>query len=168
MGLIRVHIPRRSAWVLWLSSLCPLCLCGSSLVGAHAGMQAKVTYDEHVLPLLRDKCVACHNQDKKRAGLILDNYTRVIQGSSSGAVVKPGDPEGSALYRVVAHKEEPFMPPKSPMLAKADLDLISKWIEGGAPENSGSKVTVAPKSGSDISLPRAVRGKPEGPPPMPP
>src|SRR5947209_19228001 len=151
MGLIRVHIPRRSAWVLWLSSLCPLCLCGSSLVGAHAGMQAKVTYDEHVLPLLRDKCVACHNQDKKRAGLILDNYTRVIQGSSSGAVVKPGDPEGSALYRVVAHKEEPFMPPKAPALPKESLDLIYRWIEGGALEHAGSMSTIITRPRIDFS-----------------
>ena len=65
MGVIRVHIPRRSARVVWLSSLCSLCLCGSSLFGADAGKQAKVTYDEHVLPLLRDKCVARLEQVKK-------------------------------------------------------------------------------------------------------
>lgn len=129
---------------------------------------AKITYEQHILPLFRDKCIACHNQDKKRAGLILDNYTKVMEGSSSGAVVKPGDPDGSALFRVLAHKEEPFMPPKSPMLSKESLDLVERWIASGALENVGSKAILANKPKIDIGLTSVVRGKPEGPPPMPP
>lgn len=129
---------------------------------------AKITYEQHILPLFRDKCIACHNPDKKRAGLILDNYTKVMEGSSSGAVVKPGDPEGSAIFRVLAHKEEPFMPPKSPMLPKESLDLVERWIASGAMENVGSKAILANKPKIDIGLTSVVRGKPEGPPPMPP
>ncbi len=49
-----------------MSSLCSLCLCGS-LFGAEPKAPAKITYDEHVLPLLRDKCLSCHNADKKNA-----------------------------------------------------------------------------------------------------
>jgi hypothetical protein len=145
-----------------------LCLCGSSVFAADAKKPAKIPYEEHVLPLFRDKCVACHNQDKKRAGLVLDNYAKVMEGSSSGAVVKPGDAEGSPLFRVMAHKEEPFMPPKSPMLPKASLDLVENWIAGGALENAGSKAILANKPKVDIGLTSVVRGKPEGPPPMPP
>src|SRR5438874_6048553 len=104
---------RHTFWLL--SSLCSLCLCGE-LIAADAKKQAKVTYEEHVLPLLREKCVGCHNQDKKKAGLILNNYTKVMEGGSSGAAVKPGDPGGSLLLRVVAHKQDPFMPPSAPML----------------------------------------------------
>ena len=50
----------------------------------------KVTYDDHVLPILREACFACHNQDKKRGGLRVDNYTAMLRGGSSGEVVKPG------------------------------------------------------------------------------
>lgn len=127
--------------------------------------QAKVTFDEHVLPILKDKCIACHGQDKKSGGLQLHLYTNVMQGGAGGVVVKAGDPDGSALYASMAHKAMPFMPPKSPMLAK-EADVIRKWIENGAPENQGSKVVVKPRA--DIGLPGVVRGKPEGPPPMPP
>ena len=70
----------------------------------------RVTYDEHVLPFLKDKCVSCHNQDKKRGGLVLNNYTKVMEGGSSGACVKLGDPEGSLLYKVTAHTAEPSRP----------------------------------------------------------
>jgi hypothetical protein len=128
----------------------------------------KVTYDDHVLPLLRDKCVACHGQDKKNGGLQVHNYTALMQGGSSGAVVKPGDPENSALYLAVAHKKEPFMPPRSPALPKEAADLVQRWIAGGALENAGSKAILAAKPTVDVSLKTVARGKPEGPPPMPP
>jgi Planctomycete cytochrome C/WD domain, G-beta repeat len=128
--------------------------------------QPKITYDDHILPILRDNCFACHGQDKQKAGLSLHNYTKLMQGSSSGAVVKPGDPSGSALYGVVAHTVEPFMPPKSPKLEK-EAELLRKWIEGGALENMGSKAVVG-KPNVEIGLKTVSRGKPEGPPPMPP
>src|SRR5207253_258373 len=102
----------------------------------------KVTYDEHVLPLLRDKCVACHGQDKKSGGLQVHNYTALMQGAGSGAVVKPGDPDGSPLYLAVAHKREPFMPPRSPALPKEFADVLHRWIAAGALENAGSKAVV--------------------------
>ena len=134
---------------------------------AHAADPKKITYDDHILPLLRDKCISCHGPDKKSAGLQLHNYARLMAGGSGGVIVKAGDPDSSALYRVVAHLEEPFMPPKSPMLPKENLELVKNWIVGGALENLGSKAVVAaPKS--NIALSSVVRGKPEGPPPMPP
>src|SRR5262249_45270209 len=130
--------------------------------------KAKTTYDEHVLPILRDKCIGCHNQDKKRGGLGLSNYTAPMQGGSSGVGVKPGDAEGRLLFRPRSHKEPPNMPPKSPRLPDATLAIIEKWIRDGAPENAGSKATVAGKPTTDIGLTSVVRGKPAGPPPMPP
>src|SRR5262249_50676200 len=128
----------------------------------------KVTYDEHVLPILRDKCVGCHNQDKKRGGLILSNYTAAMQGGSSGVAIKPGDPYNSLLFKAVSHKPEPFMPPNSPRIPDDKLAVIEKWIAGGALENSGSKTILTGKPKTDIGLTSVIRGKPEGPPPMPP
>ncbi len=142
-----------------LSSLCSLCLCGESFA-------AKITYDEHVLPLLKEKCVACHNPDKKRGGVVLNNYTKVMEGGGGGVLVKPGDPDNSPLFQVMAHKREPFMPPSSPQLPDESVKLLRQWIADGALENSGSKaVATGPKI--DVSLPGVVRGKPDGPPPMP-
>src|SRR5262249_3792704 len=113
-------------------ALCALCLGGSTLLGADTtNKPPRITYDDHVLPLFKDKCVSCHTPDKKRGGLVLSNYTRLMEGGSSGACVKPGDPEGSLLYKVMAHLEEPFMPPRSPKLAKTSLDIVHKWIAGG-------------------------------------
>jgi hypothetical protein len=127
---------------------------------------AKITYDDHVLPILKEKCIGCHNQDKKRGGVVLNNFTKVMEGGSSGVIVKPGDPDNSPLFQSMAHKREPFMPPKSPALPDATLATIRQWIADGALENSGSKAIAAgPKV--NVGLPGVVRGKPAGAPPMP-
>src|SRR5262245_58634444 len=161
--------PMRTRWALLPSVfICVHLWLSSSSHAADKTRAPRITYDQHVLPVLKDKCVGCHNQDKKRGGLVLSNYTRLMEGGSSGAAVKPGDPDNSLLYKVVAHAQEPYMPPSSAKLPQASLDLISKWIAGGAPENAGSKVVVASAPKVDFTLPAAVKGKPAGPPPMPP
>jgi WD40 repeat protein len=128
---------------------------------------ARVTFDEHVLPIMKDKCAGCHSNDKKRGGLVVNNYTSLMAGGSSGAAVKAGDPDGSLLFKVMAHTSEPFMPPKQDKLPQASLDVIHKWIAGGAPENSGSKVVMVEKPKVDFALKGVEKGKPAVPP-MPP
>ena len=39
---------------------------GASAFGAEPKQVAKITYDDHVLPLLRDKCLSCHSPEKKK------------------------------------------------------------------------------------------------------
>ena len=128
---------------------------------------ATITYDDHVVPILRDKCFACHNPDKKSGGLMLNTYTNLMAGGGSGEVVETGAPDTSRLFLLVAHKEQPFMPPKSDRLPDAQVETIRQWILGGALEHSGSKAKVSNKPKFDFSLKSAPTGKPEGPPPMP-
>jgi len=128
---------------------------------------AKITYDDHLLPLLREKCFGCHNPDKISGGLNLTSYTTLMQGGSSGEVIAPGDPDNSYLYMLVTHQSEPTMPPNADKLAEAQLELIKQWIAGGALANSGSKPQVANKPKIDLALSSAPTGKPDGPPPMP-
>lgn len=127
----------------------------------------KITFDEHIKPIFRAKCFACHNTDKKASGLDLTNYTGLMQGGAAGESVSPGDAEGSYLYMLVTHESEPFMPPKADKLPANELALIQEWISAGAPENAGSKVTIK-KPKFDFALKGASSGKPAGPPPMPP
>lgn len=148
---------------LVLPGLVALSLCGSSLFAADPKKPAKTTYAEHVLPILKDACVSCHGADKQRGGLALHTYQALLQGGSSGEVVKPGDADASRLYLLMAHKAQPAMPPKSPKLEQAKLDLVAKWISEGALENAGSKpVVMKPKA--DVGLTSIVRGRPPVPP----
>jgi WD40 repeat protein len=125
----------------------------------------KVSYDEHIRPILREHCFACHSADKQESGLQLDTYQKVMAGGSSGEVVIAGDLDSSRLWALVSHKEEPKMPPKQDKLAAAKLELIKKWIELGAPENAGSKVTL--RKNPLAAVAPANVGKPTGPVAMP-
>jgi hypothetical protein len=145
-----------------LSLVTVLVLVSCSLAQA----PAKVTYQDHVLPIFREKCVGCHNPDKPRGGLQLDTYAKAMAGGGSGVVVKAGDPSGSRLFGMISHTVEPKMPPQSPKIPDASIETIRQWIVGGLLENSGS-TPVAAKPTVDVGLKSVTRGKPEGPPPMP-
>ena len=125
----------------------------------------KITYDDHVRPIFREHCFACHAQDRTKGGLTLDTYAKTMAGGSSGEVVFAGDTGSSRLWHLITQAEEPKMPPEQPKIAQVKLDLVQKWIEQGALENSGSKAVIKKKK--DVSLKPASIGKPEGPPPMP-
>jgi len=127
----------------------------------------KITYQKHVLPILRQKCFSCHNVDKKSGDLNLTTFSNVMVGGGSGEVISPGSAEDSYLYMLITHESEPAMPPKSDKLPDAMLAVIKKWIDGGALENEGSKPMAPKKPKFDFALKGAPTGKPEGPPPMP-
>ena len=107
---------------------------------AAAAKAARITYDDHVSEIFRSQCFKCHNQDRKKGGLALNTYGLTMEGGSSGKVVKPGEPDSSRLFALIAHLEEPHMPPKGGKLADGILETVRKWIAGGAPENKSSKI----------------------------
>jgi WD40 repeat protein len=135
-----------------------------AIAAAEEKKPPKITYDEHIVPILRTKCFSCHNADKKKGDLDMTNYTNLMLGGGSGEVVEPGDSSNSYLYSLVTHEDEPFMPPKSPKLADDTIETIRKWIDGGALENAGSKAPIANKSKFDFALKDAPTGKPAVPP----
>lgn len=128
--------------------------------------QEKITFQDHVLPLVEANCAKCHNADKKKGDLDLTSYSGALAGGASGKIVIPGDADASKLWKVINHLEEPEMPPKSSKLPDKDLAVFKKWIAGGLLENLGSKA-IAGKPTADMSLGTAGLGKPDGPPPMP-
>src|SRR5437868_3157865 len=144
-----------------VSAICVI--CATSAPGAEP---QKTTYADHVLPLLREKCLGCHNADKARGGLDASSYFKLMEGGSSGTVVKPGDPNDSRLFLLAAHKAEPKMPPKADPLPAEQVATIKRWIEQGALETAGSKAPLIAKK-SEVALVSITRGRPAGPPPMP-
>ena len=122
----------------------------------------KLTYDDHVRPLLENKCFSCHNPDKKKGGLDLTSYAALLAGGGGGAVVDPGNPAGSRLWTCSAKKEEPYMPPEGAPLEVKDQTLLSKWIAGGVLQAKGSVARKANKPKVDLAF-NASAGKPNGP-----
>ncbi len=130
-----MHAIRR----LLLAGLVPA-LCAP---GLHA---ADTSFSQQVLPLLNSHCVICHMPGAAQAELSLypDAWAALVNQPSTQSTlprVKPGDPDGSYLYRKLAgtHLDaggsgEP-MPFQREQLAPADLALVRDWIAAGAPNN---------------------------------
>lgn len=124
-------------------------------------------FDQHIKPILRQHCLKCHGDDKQEADLNLQSYAALLRGGSSGKVVEAGRSSQSVLFQAITNPDDDArMPPNSPPLAKAKIDLIRKWIDGGLRESSSSRSMVKAR---DLTFkPGAgVAGKPEGPPAMP-
>ena len=139
-------------------------LCLGSLF---AQTTEKITYDDHVFPVLESKCLNCHNPDKKKGDLDLSTYIGTMAGSSGGKIALAGDGGSSKLYTVTVHTEEPVMPPEGDKIAKKDADMIRAWIDGGLLENKGSKAQKKKKPAFSLAAVPALNKRPEGPPPMP-
>ena len=125
------------------------------------------TYEDHVLPVFREKCCSCHNADRKAGGLDLTSYQQMMAGGNSGDVVAGGDADGSYLWQVVSHESEPTMPPDADRIPDAMLKVIKEWIAGGIIERDGAK-PVAQEARSSLALDSGSIVKPSGPPVMPP
>jgi chromosome segregation ATPase len=133
--------------------------------GAAFSQEEKVTFQDHVLPILESKCLNCHNPDEAKGGLDLSTFGATMTGGSGGEVAIAEDPLGSRLYSLMAHREEPYMPPQKPKAPDEELKVIAAWIAGGMLETKSSKARKSdkPKLGALV----ANTGKPDGPPPMP-
>jgi hypothetical protein len=132
-----------------------------------APQEAATTYTEHVLPILQNHCLGCHNADKKKGDLDLSTFAASMAGGGSGDVVLPGDSSASSLYKVVAHLTDPKMPPKKAKISDAEIAVIRKWIDGGLIEAAGGKARKSKGPRVDLAMKGSATGKPSGPPPMP-
>ena len=146
----------------WLTRRCLVLAAGLVSAVSWAQENEKLTYDDHIRPLLENKCFSCHNPDKKKGGLELTSYSGLMNGGSGGAVVDAGNPAGSRLWTCSTKKEEPFMPPEGAPLEPKDLALLSKWIEGGVLQAKGSVAKKSNKPKVDLTFAGGA-GKPTGP-----
>lgn len=91
-------------------------------------------YERLIHPILRTKCVVCHQDDLKNGGLSMINFESLMEGGSSGPVIKPGHVNQSLLFEriTLAKSSAKFMPPSGWPLNYDEINLIAHWIQNGA------------------------------------
>lgn len=90
--------------------------------------EGPLTYNGVIGSLLEIRCGACHGATAVQ-GLDLSTYGAALKGSTTGAVILPGDAENSPL--VVRQQESQ---PHFGQFSTEELDLIIQWITEGALE----------------------------------
>ena len=112
----------------------PLCLPAPT----HAAPPS-VSFRRQILPLLSERCFACHGPDEqtREADLRLDRREDATAQRDEGAAIVPGKPEESALLRRLTTTDPDLvMPPPDSgkkKLSPKEVTLIRQWIAEGAP-----------------------------------
>lgn len=119
--------------------------------------ETPVDFAAEVFPALRKNCLACHNQTKAKAGLVLESPETILKGGDSGPSVVAGKSAESLLFLTSAHLEDPVMPPagnasRAVNLTPEQLALLKLWIDQGA-KGSSSSMASAPSHWETIRRP---------------
>jgi Protein of unknown function (DUF1553)/Protein of unknown function (DUF1549)/Planctomycete cytochrome C len=104
-------------------------------------------FEGQIRPLLLEKCVKCHGDDKSESGLRLDSRAALMQGGDSGPAIVPGDPAKSLLVSALKHDGGIEMPPGT-FLPGDQIAVVEKWIEAGAPWPDEGSATTPKKTRS--------------------
>jgi nitrate/TMAO reductase-like tetraheme cytochrome c subunit len=89
----------------------------------------ELTYQNTIGPILESKCGTCHSTSNNLKGLDLTTYEGILQGSESGVVIVPSDPDNSMII-IIQTREEPHFA----QLTSDELELLERWIAEGAAE----------------------------------
>ena len=84
-----------------------------------------ITYSNTVVPILRNSCYGCHDQQNNTANVTLEGYDNLKKQVDSGR-----------LLGTIKH-ESGFspMPQNAPQLQDCSIRKIEAWIDNGAPNN---------------------------------
>jgi hypothetical protein len=114
-------------------------------------------YVTRIAPLLDTRCLGCHDETRAKGQLRLDSFAALMRGGKDGAVIVPGNPKASELFRRISlpSSDDKAMPPsgKAPLTAD-EVTVIKLWIAAGA---SGEIRTIkgAPRPVVEIKIPES-------------
>lgn len=98
-------------------------------------------FEQHVRPILTNRCLKCHGGVKSAGGLSLDSAKGWRDGGESGPAIVPRDVDGSLLIQAIEGRGLQ-MPPEDAggHLSSEEVAVLRKWVSLGAPD---------PRTGTD-------------------
>lgn len=98
-----------------------------------------VVYQDIIVPILKQKCYACHHNDKKiKSGLSLESIEKMLEGGDEDVALVKGDASKSPMITSIEHMpidDDEHMPPKKKTQVTAEeLQILKWWVNSGAPE----------------------------------
>jgi hypothetical protein len=125
--------PHRSAtgWMLLATAAAAI---GPIVVAAQEPGFAPYAFEAEVRPLLVRRCGDCHGPETQESRLRLDVKHRALKGGDFGPVILPGrSGESELVRRIETADDKKRMPPEGERLSAAEIDLLRRWIDAGAP-----------------------------------
>ncbi len=98
-------------------------------------VQEAMAYNDVIRPILETKCYSCHNANKKKGGLRMDDITLLMKGGKEGKVIDLEHTDSSELLKrlLLPTDNDDHMPPKEkPQPTESQVALIHWWISSNA------------------------------------
>ena len=132
---------RKQLSLRWaIGTFTSLIYCWLTMAGAQ-GAEKDVDFVQEVAPILRAKCVECHDASMQMADLRLDSREAMLDAG----VIEPGDAENSLILQRLHDRDLGILMPPTGQLDKAEIDTLRTWVESGAPWPK-SFVLAAPRA----------------------
>ena len=110
-------------------------------VVAEISLPEKVSFNEHVLPILSENCYHCHGPDSgtrepKKAPLRLDRVADAFtpRDDDQPVIIKGKPSESALIQRIISTDPDEMMPPPKShkTLKPEEIAMVERWIEQGA------------------------------------
>jgi hypothetical protein len=134
------HVPAGAIAAASLTALLTVACAARAPRVQNASSTAGVSFSQ-VDEIIRESCEHCHNADDEKGGLLMDSYASLVAGGEHGNALVPGDSASSRMMQMIEGKLKPRMPYKEDPLPRAQVELIRRWIDEGAP---GPEATGGP------------------------
>ncbi len=100
-----------------------------------ANLPEAVVYTDIISPILESKCYGCHNANKQKGSLRMDQLNLLMKGGKNGKIIEPGNPTESEMIKrlMLPTDDDDHMPPKEkPQPTESQLALLHWWITNNA------------------------------------
>lgn len=91
-------------------------------------------YRKEIHPLLEEACFKCHGgEEKLRGNFRLTSREGLVRGGDLGSGLDAQAPAASLLLAMVSYKDDEHQMPPKGKLSDAEVALLKRWVEMGAP-----------------------------------
>ena len=118
-------------------------------------MEKAFIYADVIQPVFKSKCMSCHNSEKAKGRLLLDNEEDILKGGKGGKLFIAGHADSSLIIKRInlPEEEKKHMPlTGKPQLTPDEMELLYRWVQSGAdfkkkfielPENDSLRLIAA-------------------------
>lgn len=109
---------------------------GSNEIKPITDVNNAMVFQDVVNPIIKARCVQCHNPNKSKGDLRMDQVEFLKKGGENGPIFVVGKGEESEMIKrcLLPLEDENHMPPKGKtQLTEGQIAILSWWIDQGAP-----------------------------------
>jgi WD40 repeat protein/mono/diheme cytochrome c family protein len=106
---------------------------------------SEISYYRDIRPIFAQHCQGCHQPAKSKGGFVMTSYADLLKKTESDALgIVPGKLAESSVFEQITSKDgkPPKMPEGREPLPTREVQLIRRWIEQGAKDDTPATTKV--------------------------